>query len=104
MIISRLLHFTSKRKTWCKQHLEWYGNTLRCSVCGEPAGFRWLKDKSVAVYLFPEFREMQFKITERSDTRKIKSESYVLGEITFREFNQFLSDVKGKDGIQLNEA
>lgn len=88
-----LLHSLSRTKNPCKKHLVWRGNTLRCSKCNEPAGFRWLKDGKIIVYLFSAFRDMQSQIDERSDTHLITSTQDVLGEISFVEFDEFIREV-----------
>ena len=90
----RFLHSLSKSKGPCKRNLAWCGDTLRCSICHEPAGFRWLENDSVAIYLFPEFKDAWSRVTELEDTYHIRGASDVLGKISFRDFDEFIADIK----------
>ena len=90
------LHITSKR---CRKNLVWRGNTLCCSQCGRAAGWRWLEDGGVAIYLCREFRDMRAEIDLRPDTHRIASSADVLGEINFKEFDDFIAEVRRRNQI-----
>jgi len=73
----------------CRRHLIWDGNVLRCSVCGDVIGGRYLKDNATHVFLFTKYHDWKQDILDMPDTAMAP---YV--DLEYQEFDQFMEELK----------
>ena len=92
---------TSKQCARCLDSAEWKDGELRCNKCGQLIAVRYRIGEEVYVYPFEKFKSNKKRIEGREDTYKITKSGDLLGDISFKGFEDEIRDYVRSESADL---